>query len=118
MPFVSTIKDASLQDVSYVSKEKLDPNHEVKQQCLSLEKSTCCVSFQSVYQIRLKGLLVPEPIGRSVLCTRHTQKYTVGHQHAGDQLSPKIFPRWVVFCHVEVENTVLHSRMYGQYAVV
>ena len=49
MPFVSTIKDASLLDVSYVTKEKLAPNHEVKQQCLSLENSDCYVSFQSVY---------------------------------------------------------------------
>ena len=57
MPFVSTVKDASLLDVSYVTKEKFAPNHEAQQQCLSLENSDCCVfynQFNSVYQIKSK----------------------------------------------------------------
>ena len=48
MPFVSTIKDALLQDVSYVTKEKLALNHKVQQQCLSLGNSDRCDSFQSI----------------------------------------------------------------------
>jgi len=35
------------QDVSYVTKKKLAPNHEAQQQGLSLENSDCCVSSKS-----------------------------------------------------------------------